>query len=150
MTEDENKSVHSIYGSRNEEQAGVQPVVLKYKKRKQQKKDTGDDAKAKYSRGLEDIQILGGNILRVAQTTSKAVSKAIDTYERERKRSSKEKTDGAYEDFVYNSAKAASDFMKETSGLPLDLAEAVNTKSYRKRVRRGLRRSSRIMRFWRM
>jgi len=134
----------------SQSQAGIQPIVLEYKKRKKKSKDKEDTGEVKYSKGLEDIQIFGGNALRIAQKASKAVYKGIDTYQRERGQSLSKKKDGAIEDFVYNSAKAASDFMKESSELPVDLAESLNTKSYRKRLRRGLRRSSKIIRMWRI
>jgi hypothetical protein len=151
MTEDEkNSPVKLVPHPSDPSQAGIQPIVLEYKKRKKKSKDIGDTAEAKYSKGLEDIQILGGNFVRIAQKASKAVYKGIDTYQRERAQSSSKKKDGAIEDFIYNSAKGASDFMKETSDIPVDLAESINTKSYRKRLRRGLRRSSRIIRLFRI
>ncbi len=148
MIEEENDPV--LHRSGDQLQARLEPIVLKYKKRKMKSKDADETSKPKYSKGLEDIQLLEGDMVRIAQRTSKAVAKGIDTYERERKRSSKEKKDGAIEDFLNNSAKAASDFMKETSEFPLDLANMMNKKSYRKRVRTGLRRTSRIIRMWRI
>ena len=150
MTEDENNPIHSMHPIDHQKRAGIHPIVLNYKKRKKKSKGNGDDAQAKYSKGLKDIQILEGNLVRIAQRASKAVFKGIDTYERERKQSLNEKTDGAIEDYVYNSAKAASEFLKETSEIPVDLADSVNSKSYRKRLRRGLRRSSKVIRMWRI
>jgi hypothetical protein len=150
MTEDKNNPEGLIPPTSDQMRAGVHPVVLKYKKLRRKSKDSGDDAKAKYSKGLKDIQILEGNFVRIAQRTSKAVYKGIDAYEHERSQSLKKKTDGAIEDFVYNSAKAASEFMKETSEIPLDIAGSMNQKSYRKRIRKGIRRSSKFLRMWRM
>jgi hypothetical protein len=151
VTEVENKPVRPLRRSRGRLHTDVQPIILKFKKRKKESdKGTDGDGKEKYSKGLEDIQVLEGNLMRIAQRSSKAVSRGIDTYEQERKKSSRAKKDGAIEDFVYNSGKATSAFLKETSELPLDLAEAVNTKSYRKRLRRSLRRTSRAMRIWRL
>jgi hypothetical protein len=150
MTEEDKNPVPPMPSSDDQRQAGMHPIVLDYKKRKKKTKGNGDVAQAKYSKGLEDIQILEGNLVRIAQRASKAVFKGVDTYERERKQSSKEKKDGAIEDFVYNSAKAASEFLKESSEIPVDLADSVNTKTYRKRLRRGLRRSSKAIRMWRI
>jgi hypothetical protein len=126
----------------------IRPIVVDYKKRKKKGKN-GRQGK-KYSPGLEDIQRLEGNAVKIANRATRALSKGIETYDEERKRSAKEKKDGAVEDFVHNSAKAASATLKEASDLPIDLAEAVNMKSYRKRMRTGLRRTSRILRTWRI
>jgi hypothetical protein len=150
MAEDEKNPENLLHPAGKSSQADLQPVVLKFKKGGKKSKDSGEAAKAKYSKGLEDIQILEGNFVRIAQRTSKAIYRGIDTYERERSQSSKKKIDGAIEDFVYNSAKAASEFMKETSEIPVDLVDSMNTKSYRKGVRKGLRRSSKILRMWRI
>ena len=150
MTEAENNQVRLIRRSRGQNQPELQPIVLEYKKRKKKSKDDGEESKAKYTRGLEDIQSLEGDVVRVAQRATKALSKGVDTYENERQQSSKEKTDGAIEDFFQNSAKAASAFMKEASDIPVDVAESLNKKSYRRRLRRGLRRASKIIRMWRI
>ena len=64
--------------------------------------------------------------------------------------SAKEKTDGAIEDFFNNSAKATSAYLKEASEIPVDIVEAIDTESYRKRMRRNLRRASKFMRLFRM
>jgi hypothetical protein len=150
MSEDEPNPARLIRQSRGQEETKMQPIVLEYKKRKKKGKDSGEDNKPRYSRGLEDIQRFEGDVVRVAQRAAKAASKGLDTYEDERQQSSKDKTDGAIEDLVYNSAKAASAFMKEASEIPVDVAEAVNKTSYRKRLRKGLRRASRIIRMWRI
>jgi hypothetical protein len=150
MAEDENNPEDLKPPTSDPMRDVMHPVVLKYKKGRRKNKDSGDDAKAKYSKGLADIQILEGNFVHIAQRTSKAIFKGIDTYEHERSQSLKKKTDGAIEDFVYNSAKAASEFLKETSEIPIDMVDSMNQKSYRKRMRKGLRRSSKILRMWRI
>ena len=132
-------------------QSEVKPIILEYKGRKRKSKPKAEeDGQAKYSEGLEDTQILEGNMVRIAQRAAKAASKGIDTYEQERQRSAKEKTDGAIEDFFNNSAKAASVYLKEASEIPVDLVESVNTESYRKRLRKNLRRSSKLIRLFRI
>jgi len=128
----------------------LKPIVLEYKGRKKKSKTEVDENQNKYSDGLEDIQILEGDMIRVVQRAAKAASKGLDTYENERQRSAKEKTDGAIEDFFNNSAKATSVYLKEASEIPVDIAESTNTGSFRKRFRRYLRRSSKIMRLFRM
>lgn len=131
-------------------QSDVQPIVLEYKGRKKKNASKSDESQKKYSDGLEDVQVLEGDMIRVAQRVAKAASKGIDTYEQERQRSAKEKTDGAIEDFFNNSAKATSAYLKEASEIPLDLAESINTESYRKRLRKNLRRSSKLIRLFRI
>ncbi len=150
MTEDENKKVRLLRLSRGQSQPELQPIVLEYKKRGKKSKNNGDGDKVKYSKGLEDIQRLEGDVVHIAQKATKALSKGIDTYERERDQSSKDKTDGALEDYFQNSAKAASIYLKEASDIPVDLVESVNKTSYRKRLRRSLRRASKIIRMWRI
>src|SRR5215204_1706723 len=132
-------------------QAEMKPIILEYKGRKKKSKpQVEENGQAKYSEGLEDVQVLEGNMLRVAQRAAKAASKGIDTYEQERQRSAKEKTDGAIEDFFNNSAKATSAYLKEASEIPIDMVEAINTESYRKRLRKNLRRTSKLIRLFRI
>jgi len=128
----------------------MKPIVLDYRKRKKKARAEDNDEPKKYSEGLEDIQVLEGDMVRVAKRAAKAASKGLDTYDQERQRSAKEKTDGAIEDFFNNSAKATSSFLKEASEIPIDVAEAMNTESYRKRLRKNLRRSSKLMRLFRI
>lgn len=131
-------------------QDDMKPIVLDYRKRKKKTRAEEDDEPKLYSEGLEDVQVLEGDIVRIAKRAAKAASKGLDTYDQERQRSAKEKTDGAIEDFFNNSAKATSSFLKEASEIPVDVAEAMNTESYRKRLRKNLRRSSRLMRLFRI
>jgi len=131
-------------------QSEMKPIVLEYKGRKKKSKAKAKDGQEKYSEGLEDVQVIEGNMIHIAQRAAKAASKGLDTYEQERQRSAKEKTDGAIEDFFNNSAKATSAYLKEASDIPVDMVEAINTESYRKRLRRRLRRASRFMRLFRM
>lgn len=148
MSDLENKKVRLMNRSGGTLKPGMQPIVLEYKRKK---KSTGSgEEKEQYSRGLEDIQRLEGEVLRISQKGAKAVSKSIDTYEHEREKSAQEKTDGAIEDFIPNSAKAASTFMKETSDIPIDLAESLNRESYRKLLRDNLKRASKIVRLFRI
>ena len=131
-------------------QEDMKPIVLEYKSRKKKKSKADDDAPKKYSEGLEDVQVLEGDVIRVIQRAAKAASKGIDTYEHERRKSAQEKTDGAIEDFFNNSAKATSAYLKEASEIPVDIAESMNTESYRKRLRKNLRRTSKLVRLFRI
>ena len=146
----EQKKVRLMNRSGGTLQPEIRPIVLEYKKKKKKGEGNGGATKEKYSEGLEDIQRLEANVMRISQKGARAVSKGVDTYEHERQKSAEEKTDGAVEDFVHNSAKAASASMKEVSDLPIDIAESLNQGPYRKILRGNLRRASKIVRLWRI
>jgi hypothetical protein len=126
----------------------TKPIVLEYHKKEKKNEDSETKRKPKYSKNLENIQTLEEDLLRISQKAAKAFSKGIDTYQQEREKSAQEKTDGAVEDFVHNSAKAMSVSMKEVSDIPIDIAEAVDKESYRKRLRQSLRDVSKAIDFW--
>ena len=128
----------------------TRPIVLEYKKLKKKKVTRDKEGIAKYSPELEDVQRVGTEALRVTHKAVKALEKGIDTYERERLRSANEKKDGAIEDAVYNAGKATSVWLKETSDIPVDLAEAVRRSAYGKRLRKRLRRVAKLVRIWRI
>jgi hypothetical protein len=132
-------------------QSEMKPIVLEYKGRNKKKSETKPEAdQEKYTEGLEDVQVMEGNMIHIAQKAAKAASKGLDTYEHERQKSAKEKTDGAIEDFFNNSAKAVSASLKEASDIPIDVVESINTESYRKRLRKNLKRTSKFMRLFRI
>jgi hypothetical protein len=150
MSEARNPKVIVLRRTRAGLQSEIRPIVIDLKKRRKNQRRAEDDDEERYSDGLEDIQRLEGDLVRVAKRSASAFSKGIDTYEQERNRSAKEKKDGALEDFVHNSAKAASASMKEASELPVDIAEALEGRSYRQRARKGLRRVSGTIRLFRI
>lgn len=150
MSESKNAKPRVLRRAHGKLQPDIKPIVLEYKERKRKSGTGADENKEKYSDGLEDVQVLEGDVMRVAQRAVRALSKGVDTYEHERRRSAKEKTDGAIEDFFNNSAKAASAYLKEASEIPVDIVESINTESYRKRLRKNLRRSSKLIRLFRI
>lgn len=150
MAESEKKKVLVMRRSGGKLQPGLQPIVLEYKERRKKTKAEGETEEEKYSEGLEDVQRMEGDVMRVAQRSARALSKSLDTYDQERKRSAKEKKDGAIEDFAHNSAKAASTYMKEISEIPIDIAESLDTSSYRKRLRDSLHQTSKVIRLFRI
>jgi len=150
MAESEKKKVLLLRRSSGKLQPALQPIVLEYKERKKKARVEGESTEPKYSEGLEDVQRTEGDVMRVAQRSARALSKSLDTYEQERKRSAKEKRDGAIEDFPHNSAKAVSTYMKEMSDVPMDIAESLDTASYRKRLRDSLHQTSRVIRLFRI
>jgi hypothetical protein len=154
MSEEEKASVRMNNRDIGSSEYAVKPIILEYKKLKKKKQsvatESSDNSKEKYSKGLEDIQRLESNVVRITQKATKALSKGVDVYEKEREKSAREKTDGAIEDFINNSAKATSAYLKEASDIPIDLAESVSTDSYRKRLRKNLRQASKFLRLWRI
>lgn len=138
--------------SEERQQNKIQPIVIKYKSRKKGKKQKSaleSEVSPRFSRSLEDVQKVEGDLVRVARRASRAVSRGIDTYDKERKKSAAEKKDGAIEDFPHNTAKAVSTSLKEASEIPVDIVDSLSTKNYRKQVRRNLRRASRALRIFR-
>ena len=129
----------------------LKPIVLEYHSR-QAKASAGQEpgGRERYSAGLADIQRAEVDLLRVARRAARAFAKGFDTYDRERQHSAQTKKDGAIEDFPHNTAKALSESLREAADLPLDLAEAVAPKNYRKRMRRNIRNASRVLRVFRM
>jgi hypothetical protein len=126
----------------------IQPIVLEYRST-----DRDDDIEAddeRYSEDLEDFQRAEKDLVRAARRATRAVSKGIETYDEERRASAREKEDGAVEDFPHNYAKAISETLREGADVPLDVAEALAPKDYRKRVRRNLKRVSRTLRLFRL
>lgn len=151
MTDSEQEQVRLLHRSDGELQPEVKPIVLNYRKgRKKKKASSADAGQVRYSRNLEDVQRMEGDFLRVSQKAAKALSKGIDTYERERQQSAKAKKDGAVEDFVYNSAKATSAYVKEASDIPIDMAESLSNSRMRKSLRKRLRRASKMIGVWRI
>ena len=150
MSESKNDKPRVLRRSRGKLQSEIKPIVLEYKGQKKKSETKADASQDKYSDGLEDIQVLEGDVMRVAQRAVRALSKGVDTYENERQKSANEKTDGAIEDFFHNSAKATSVYMKEASEIPVDMVESMNKESYRKRLRKSLQRSSRFIRLFRI
>jgi hypothetical protein len=137
--------------TRGQLQPGLRPIVLEYSAAADDETTERDEERhEEYSDGLADIQQAEADFVRIARRATSAVAKGIDTYDQERRSSAKSKKDGAIEDFPHNSAKAVSAALKEASELPLDVADAITTKNYRKRLRRGLRRLSRSMRVYRL
>ena len=151
MRKFENRKVIVLHRTSGGLQSEVRPIVIDYeKRRKKKKRDAEDDDEERYSEGLEDVQRLEKGLTRVTKRSARAFSKGIDTYEKERDRSAKEKKDGALEDFIDNSAKAASASMKEASEIPVDIADALSDRSYLKRTRKSLRRVSETIRLFRI
>jgi len=126
------------------------PIVLNYKKWKKQssKKAETDTDKPRYTKGLADVQKMEGDAVQIAQTAARALSMSLDTYHEARQKSAKKKTDGALEDFIHNTAKATSTFLKETSDIPVEVADSISRSNMRKNLRKGIRRAAKKLSTW--
>jgi len=102
--------------------------------------------KRKYSRGLKDLQQLQRTVSRTSTRVARAVAKGMATYRKRSNKSARKKRDGALRDFGVNFAAGLSKTMQILSAVPSDLAAGLNTKRTRKRLRRQLRATSRLMR----
>lgn len=149
MSEDEKNEVNLSSLPADQREEAVKPIVLKLKqnKKKSKKKNTGDE-KVKYTRGLKDIQEFEGDLVVITRKATKALSKGVEVYDREREQSARQKKDGALEDYIHNTAKASSSALREAADIPVDIAEAISPVRYRKRARRLLRRASKNIRLW--
>jgi hypothetical protein len=130
MTESTDRTAVSPQAANTLRNAG-QPIVLEYKSKKKKKK--------RYSKGLGDFQRVEGRLSRVNRRIANAMAEGAATYEKERKRSARKKKDGAIRDFVPNLGEAMSASLREASSVPIDVAEALNTKSTRRLLRNQLR-----------
>ena len=146
----ENDKPRVFRRSHGQLEARLRPIVLEYEPRREKRAKAEIGSKGeRYSAGLEDIQQAEADLLSVMRRATRAVAQGVETYDRERARSAEAKTDGAIEDFPHNSAKALSEMLKEASEIPVDIADAVTTKNYRRRLRRNLQSVSKMLRVFR-
>src|SRR5687768_1273273 len=111
MSEAESENVRLLRPVLGDLSDDPRPIVLELKRAKKKTK-RGKAAEPEFSPELADVQRVGTDAVSAAHKAANALVKGIETYERERNRSMKEKKDGAIEDFVYNAGKAASAYMK--------------------------------------
>ena len=119
------------------------PIVLHLKKEKKAK------SKRRYSRSLEEIQVMEHRLTRSIHRAARAGEIGIASYRERSDQSARKKKDGAVRDFIPNSGYAMSRALEEASPLPYELAQTFDTKQNRKRLRRQLRAFSRTLRAWR-
>jgi hypothetical protein len=129
----------------------LRPIVVEFETQheKQAKTQRGPRAE-RYTRGLADFQQAEVDLLAVMRRATRAIALGVETYEHERAKSAKTKTDGAIIDFPHNSAKALSETIREASEIPVDVADAMTTQNYRRRVHRNLRNVAKALRVFRM
>lgn len=135
-----NATIRSRLGSLRD---SGRPLVLEYKAKKKKKR-------RRYSAGLEDMQEVEAGVSRTIRQAARAVAKGTDRYDKARRRSARKKRDGAIRDFIPNMGEALSESLREASDIPAEVADTLNTKSTRRRVRRRIRDVSDALRVWRI
>jgi DNA topoisomerase VI subunit B len=121
---------------------GGNPIVLNYRSKKKKKR--------RYSKGLEDVQEVEAGLSRAVRKATRAIAEGTDTYDKARRKSARQKKDGAIRDFIPNLGEALSESLREASDIPADLADTLNTKSNRRRLRRRIRDVSDALDAWRL
>lgn len=102
--------------------------------------------KRKYSRGLRDVQALGRTVSKASTRVARAVAKGMAEYRKRSDKSARKKRDGAILDFAVNLADGLGKTIRGLSVLPADLAKGLTTKRGRRRARKQLRFTSRVLR----
>jgi predicted nucleic acid-binding Zn-ribbon protein len=118
------------------------PIVLEYKSKKKKKR--------RYSKGLEDVQEVEAGLSRAIRKATSAIAEGTATYDKARRKSARQKKDGAIRDFIPNMGEALSESLREASDIPADVADTLNTKSNRRRLRRRIRDVSDALDTWRL
>ncbi len=146
----EKKKFISLNYSEGGLQPEMKPILLNYRKWKKDSSTKPDESKPSYSRGLEDVQRMEGDAVVIAKKAAQALAKSLETYHEAREKSARKKKDGALEDFLDNSAKATSAYLKEASDIPVDLADSIGRSSLRKNLRKSLRRAGGFIGKWKI
>ena len=130
---------------------GFRPIVVEFESPREKRAETQSAPTAeRYTRSLADIQQAEADFLTVMRRATRAIALGVETYEHERAKSAQTKTDGAIIDFPHNSAKALSETLREASEIPVDVADAMTTQNYRRRLHRNLKNVAKALRVFRM
>ncbi len=119
------------------------PIVLEYKRSKKKKKQG-------YSKRFGDVQRTEAKLAKATEKAARAVAKGAEVYNDARKKSASNKRDGALRDFGPNLAEGLSESLRVASSIPVDVADALNTKSSRRLLRSQYRMMNTVLRLWRM
>ncbi len=113
---------------------GDKPIVIEKKKKK----------KKKYTKGLKDLQVSGRRVSAISSDLARSVSKGIKAYRKASDKSAGKKRDGAVRDMGVNAAKGLGKSLRSASGLPADLAKAMDTPGTRRSRRRQTKALARL------
>jgi hypothetical protein len=118
------------------------PIVLQYKPKKGKKKG--------YSKGFRDLQRTEARLAKISAKAARAVAKGAETYLEARSKSASKKRDGAIRDLLPNLAEGLSESLRQSSSIPVDAVEAMNTKTSRQIMRNQMRMARAGLRLWRL
>jgi hypothetical protein len=110
-------------------EASRKPIVLKLKKEKKKKK-------RRSSSGLKDVQVRARSLSKARLKIRKAAVKGSLAFRKRSKKSAKKKRDGAVRDLLPNIGWALSRTMRSASGVPYDVAKALDKSGPRRGGRR--------------
>ena len=102
--------------------------------------------KRKFSKGLKGVQKMERAVTKATGRVARAIAKGVADYRERSDASSYKKRDGALRDLNKNVAKSLSKALRTISNVPKDLAKGLDGKRARKRMRRSLKVTSRILR----
>jgi len=102
--------------------------------------------KRRYTRGARDVQTTNRGFVKASRRLVRAVARGMSTYLKESNKSARKKRDGAMRDFNLNVADAIGTSLREASGITADLARSLNTRGWRRSMRRSLKASARLNR----
>ena len=114
------------------------PVVLVLKRERRTK---GSRTSSRGTRRLTEIDRRASKALR---RVTRALDHGIDSYIEHRDKSKEKRRDGAVVDFVENVSYGVSKTLSDASPVLHDVAEALNTRRWRKQTRRIARAFARI------
>ncbi|MBV8859362.1 MAG: hypothetical protein JOZ02_20690 [Acidobacteria bacterium] len=110
-----------------------EPIVIRVKKDGKRKKMKGS---SRTSRRLANFEL---QFSKAARRISKGCENGWDEYLNQRRKSQRNRRDGALVDYYVNMAKGASRAISEGSPALTDIAKAFNSKRLRKQIRKALR-----------
>jgi len=102
--------------------------------------------KRRYTRGVHDVQTTNRGFVKASRRLVRAVARGMSTYLKESDKSARKKRDGAMRDFNLNVADAIGTSLRQASGITADLARSLNTRGWRRSMRRSLKASARLNR----
>jgi len=102
--------------------------------------------KRRYTRGVRDVQTTNRGFVKASRRLVRAVARGMSTYLKESDKSARKKRDGAMRDFNLNVADAIGTSLRQASGITADLARSLNTRGWRRSMRRSLKASARLNR----
>jgi hypothetical protein len=110
--------------------SGRRPFIVKLKRRKK---------KAKYTKGLKELQVAFRRGTKVTDQVTDAVSVGVGQFEKKSKASSRKRKNGILRDIVPNAASGVSKGLRRSSKVPALAAKFVSDRGFGQRLVDGMR-----------